>query len=111
MVAAHADDRMHSREFSECKFRVRISVPYNFSLRIAGSIPELGSWKAESGIPLRESHEEHGQKVYETSVHLPRDWPFEYKYVMINEENPEEKIWNEGDNHKRIVSSDIGEVS
>ncbi|WP_035275733.1 carbohydrate-binding module family 20 domain-containing protein [Actinoalloteichus caeruleus] len=63
----------------QCAFGVRAETWFGQEVHLVGSIPELGSWNPSAGVHLSSSD----YPVWRTTVTLPADTAFEYKYVKI----------------------------
>ncbi|EMC93672.1 carbohydrate-binding module family 20 protein [Baudoinia panamericana UAMH 10762] len=82
----HQGRHIHARQ--DCAtvavvFDKLVTTQWGESVSIAGSIPELGNWDPNSGVPLNADQYTDDNPLWSTTVDLPAGTNFEYKYVVF----------------------------
>ncbi|XP_048749323.2 starch-binding domain-containing protein 1-like [Ostrea edulis] len=68
----------------------------NHTLAISGSIPQLGSWNIEQAAVAAENPKHPGEWI--TSIEIPADSRFEWKWVVISRDTMSVCRWEESSN-------------
>ncbi|EGO56169.1 hypothetical protein NEUTE1DRAFT_130221 [Neurospora tetrasperma FGSC 2508] len=63
------------------------STSYGESIKLVGSISQLGSWSASSGVALSASQYTTSNPLWTATVSLPAGTKFEYKFVKVSSSN------------------------
>jgi len=97
-IATHSSGKTYQSpvipENADHTFQLRMaSVPAGKVPCLSGSVSELGNWGWHSAIPLTEV----APNVWQTHLHLPKDWEIDYKYGLFDTEL------------KCVVSMELGE--
>jgi hypothetical protein len=95
-------------------FTVDKELESDQKLCIIGSIPELGSWTTFDQImspssekPKKNYFMSQKNSTWVYNIDFQQDVSFEYKYVVIDNYNPKEQVWEGGENHtNEVVVSD-----
>lgn len=98
-------DELHMEHLSS-NYLLQVHVlppPEGHEWGVVGSTAYLGEWNMDKVRPLQRTG------TYEWSTHLNRsdfEQGIEYKYVLIDTLNPENSVWEEG-NNRRILPQDL----
>ncbi|KAM7208589.1 Six-hairpin glycosidase-like protein [Naviculisporaceae sp. PSN 640] len=65
-------------------FNVRASTAWGENIKLAGSIPALGSWNTGSAISMSAAQYTAGNPVWSMTVAIPRGQSFSYKFIRVN---------------------------
>ncbi|KAK3396902.1 starch binding domain-containing protein [Sordaria brevicollis] len=65
-------------------FNHKVSTSYGESIKLVGSISQLGSWNPSSGVALSAAQYTTSNPLWTTTVKLPAGTKFEYKFVKVS---------------------------
>lgn len=65
-------------------FNHLVSTSYGESIKLVGSISQLGSWSPSSGVTLSAAQYTTSNPLWTTTVKLPAGTKFEYKFVKVS---------------------------
>lgn len=64
-------------------FRQRVTTAFGQTIKISGSIPELGNWSPSAAPALSAAQYTSSNPVWALTVNLPAGTTFEYKYISV----------------------------
>ncbi|KAK4615785.1 Alpha-amylase A type-3 [Fulvia fulva] len=83
------------------------SVPsWALTIRVVGSIPQLGSWSPAQGVTLTSSGSTTSGAVRSAIVNIPAGTTFQYKFVSVGSDGY--VTWEKDPNRSFAVTSDCG---
>ncbi|KAI5242421.1 alpha-amylase [Aureobasidium subglaciale] len=65
-------------------FSDKVTTQYGQTIKIAGSIPQLGSWNAANAIALSSAGYTTSNPVWSGTINLPAGQAFSYKFIKVN---------------------------
>lgn len=74
------------------------------TIKLVGSIPQLGSWDPAAAVPLSASQYTNDHPLWSTTVWLPRQAAFQYKFVKVSSNGI--VTWESDPNRSYTVPSD-----
>ncbi|KXX82008.1 Glucoamylase [Madurella mycetomatis] len=66
-------------------FRQRVTTAFGQTIKISGSIPELGNWSPAAAPALSAAQYTNSNPVWTLTANLPAGTTFEYKYISVAE--------------------------
>ncbi|KAF2788540.1 carbohydrate-binding module family 20 protein [Melanomma pulvis-pyrius CBS 109.77] len=82
-------------------FNERVKTVVGQTIKIVGSIPELGNWDTGSAVALSASQYTDANPLWAGTISLAAAKAFEYKYIKV--ESSGSVTWESGDNRKYTV--------
>ncbi|KAH9483080.1 Glucoamylase [Psilocybe cubensis] len=65
-------------------FNHKVSTVYGESIKLVGSIPQLGSWNPSSAVPLSSSGYTSSNPLWSITATLPAGTSFQYKFIKVS---------------------------
>ncbi|THW64366.1 alpha-amylase [Aureobasidium pullulans] len=87
-------------------FSDKVVTQYGQSVKLVGSIPQLGAWNAANGIVLSSAGYTAGNPVWSGTINLPAGTSFSYKFVKVNSDGSFD--WENDPNHSYNVPASCG---
>ncbi|KAK7185432.1 hypothetical protein DPSP01_001949 [Paraphaeosphaeria sporulosa] len=83
------------------KFNEKATTVVGQTIKIAGSISQLGSWDTSKAVALSASQYTSSNPLWSTTINLPAGTSFEYKFIRV--ESSGSVTYESGDNRKYTV--------
>ncbi|KAH9828346.1 Alpha-amylase domain [Teratosphaeria destructans] len=90
-------------------FNERVSTAYGDTIKIAGSISQLGDWATENAIPLSASGYTSSHPWWSVTLYLPPGTVVEYKYINVHSNG--DVTWEGDPNHTLTVPASATTVN
>ncbi|KAG9750324.1 alpha-amylase, partial [Aureobasidium melanogenum] len=65
-------------------FTDKVTTQYGQTIKLAGSIPQLGSWNAANAVTLSSAGYTASNPIWSGTVNLPAGQAFSYKFIKVN---------------------------
>lgn len=85
----------------EVTFRETVTTKYGQTIKIVGSVAELGSWDTSRAVALEASEYTADNPVWKVTVVLKAGEEIEYKFINVNEDGS--VVWEKDPNHAYTV--------
>ncbi|KAF9732153.1 hypothetical protein PMIN06_005382 [Paraphaeosphaeria minitans] len=83
------------------KFNEKVTTVVGQTIKIAGSISQLGSWDTSKAVALSASQYTSSNPLWSATINLPAGTSFEYKFIKV--ESSGSVTYESGDNRKYTV--------
>jgi len=87
-------------------FTDRVTTQYGQTIKLAGSIPQLGSWNSANAVTLSSAGYTASNPVWSGTVNLPAGQAFSYKFIKVNSDGS--VTWESDPNHSYTVPASCG---
>lgn len=85
------------------------STSYGESIKLVGSLSQLGSWTASSGVALSASQYTTSNPLWTATVKIPAGTKFEYKFVKVSSNDGSAVTWESDPNRSYTVPESCAE--
>nr|AOO85390.1 alpha-amylase [Aureobasidium pullulans] len=87
-------------------FTDKVTTQYGQTIKLAGSIPQLGSWNVANAVTLSSAGYTASNPVWSGTVNLPAGQAFSYKFIKVNSDGS--VTWESDPNHSYTVPASCG---
>ncbi|KAJ4288340.1 hypothetical protein N0V88_007378 [Collariella sp. IMI 366227] len=105
----HTHLRLPDPDTVQVTFNHKVVTRWGQTVKIVGSIPELGNWNTNNAVELSAIYYTSGNPLWFVNVELPAEAVFEYKFINV-EPNGAVK-WESNPNRRYTVPKGAKEVS
>ncbi|KAH0037353.1 alpha-amylase, partial [Aureobasidium melanogenum] len=87
-------------------FTDKVTTQYGQTIKLAGSIPQLGSWNAANAVTLSSAGYTASNPIWSGTVNLPAGQAFSYKFIKVNTDGS--VTWESDPNYSYTVPAGCG---